>query len=79
MDRIYRLLDVKLEAERARLEAICRQGLIEQAIEQVDSTIIQNALRDTSSMFKRPVQPDVPSLEIPELDSLGVKPLFGGE
>ncbi len=76
MDRIQRLVDDKVRIERLRLESICRNGLIKNAIEQVDSIIIERALRDTSSIFIRPIRPNVPNLEIPDIDTLGIKPLF---
>lgn len=79
MDRVQRLVADKVKIERARLEAICRNELITKAIEQVDSIIIERALRDTSAIFIRPVRPDVPNLNIPDIDTLGIKPLFGNE
>ena len=78
-DRVQRLVDEKLSLEKIRLEAICRKELIAKAITEVDSMIIERALRDTSTMFIRPTRPDVPNLEIPDIDTLGIKPLFGGK
>jgi len=76
LDRVKRLVAVKVETERQKLENKCRLELIEKAIAEVDSIIIQKALQDTSAMMIRPVRPDVPSLEIPDIDTLGIKPLF---
>lgn len=75
-DRIKRLVDAKVEKERLRLEAQCRSELLAKANEQVDSVIIARALQDTSARLIRPVRPDVPNLEIPDIDTLGIKPLF---
>jgi len=77
-ERIERLVADKVKVERMRLEAICRKELITKAIEVVDSIIIERALRDTSSLFNRPIRPNVPNLDIPDIDTLGIKPLFGG-
>lgn len=76
VDRIKRLVDVKVEKERLRLESDCRSELLAKALEQVDSVIIARALQDTSVRLVRPIRPDVPSLAIPDIDTLGVKPLF---
>lgn len=75
-DRIQRLVDAKVELERKRLEAGCRAELIAKANEKVDSVIIARALQDTSARLIRPIRPDVPNLEIPDIDTLGIKPLF---
>ncbi len=76
-DRIQRLVDDKLHTERLRLEAKCRKQLLSDAIAKVDSIIIEKALRDTSARIIRPIRPDVPSLQIPDIDTLGIKPLVG--
>ena len=78
-ERIQRLVDDKLRIEQLRLVAECRKGLLDQAIAEVDSIIIERALRDTTNRMVRPTRPDVPNLEIPDIDTLGIKPLFEKE
>lgn len=75
-ERIQRLLDERLRIERLRLEKKCRIELITKASAAVDSFIIERALSDTTHNYIRPMKPDVPNLEIPDIDTLGIKPLF---
>lgn len=75
-ERIQRLVDKRLHTERLRLEEICRNQIIDQASSDVDSVIIVKALSDTSNVIVRPVRPAVPNLTIPDIDTLGIKPLF---
>lgn len=76
LDRIDRIVTAKLEESRAKYERLCIQELIKNASEAVDSFIIAKALSDTTNIIVKPSRPDVPSLEIPDLDTLGIQPLF---
>ena len=75
-ERIQRLLDDRIRLEQLRLEAECRRRLITEASAAVDSLIIERALSDTTSNYIRPPRPDVPNLVIPDIDTLGIQPLF---
>lgn len=76
LDRIKRIISARLDIEQKKLERECLQDLLNKANEAVDSLIIARALSDTTDVIIKPTRPDVPSLEIPDIDTLGIQPLF---
>lgn len=67
----------RVEKERQRKVAECRDRLIATAAEVADSLLLEAARRQLQDSLRsgRPVRPVKPA-ELPPLDSGGVKPIF---
>ena len=74
-ERVDAILQMRIDAYKAKKVKTCDQELLSRANEVADSMIIAQAFQDTTAKYVRPIRPEIDSIVLPDREK-SVKPLF---